>query len=227
MLGPAGSKAALVLGLDEAGRGSLVGPLVVGGFVTDTATAARLPQMGVRDSKLLSPARRESLYRLLGGHGQRLSVTLPPATIDRHVRVGGLNHLEAHAFARLVRRAGVPHVFADACDPDAKRFGRSVARLAGIQVHMDARHRADATIPVVAAASIVAKVRRDRALARLRREIGEGIGSGYPSDDRTVQFVRDRLRPGGPLPPWLRSSWRTMERLKPRPTALTLDAFAP
>ncbi len=217
----------LVLGLDEAGRGSLVGPLVVGGFLVRPEAAERLTTLGVRDSKLLSPARRAELYGLLGRLGQRLSVSLAPSAIDRHVRRGALNHLEARAFAQLARRARARVVFVDACDPNAARFGRVVARLAGPRVRVDARHHADRTVPVVSAASIVAKVRRDRAIERLSQKLGEPIGSGYPSDERTLEFVRGRLGRAGPSPPWLRLSWRTMERLKPRPGGPTLDAFVP
>ncbi len=216
-----------VLGIDEAGRGSLLGPLVVGGFATSSATARRLADIGVRDSKLLSPERREEVYRRLASLGRRLTVVLPPAMIDRHVRHGGLNALEARAFAQIVRRAGVPSVYADACDPIAERFGATVRRLSGVSARVVARHRADRTIPVVAAASIVAKVHRDRALARLRRQVGEGVGSGYPSDERTREFVRALLRDGAEPPGWVRRSWQTMESLKPRPAARTLDTFGP
>ena len=224
--GPAGAGAVpTLLGLDEAGRGSLVGPLVVGGFVTTPETAARLPGLGVRDSKLLSPERREAVYAALRPLGRCLSIALSPRIVDRSVRAGWLNALEARAFAGLVARSGASRAFVDACDPVAPRFGRTVARLAGGRVPVHAQHRADREIPVVAAASIVAKVRRDRAIARLARSLGDGLGSGYPSDARTRAFVRERLEGSPTPPPWVRASWRTMETLKARPTARTLESF--
>lgn len=217
----------LVLGLDEAGRGSLVGPLVVGGFVLPRSRLPLLVPSGVRDSKLLTPSQREAVYRHLGSTGRRLAVSLAPAVVDRHVRQGALNHLEARAFGQLVRRSGATMVYADACDPVAPRFGREIARWAGDGVRVLAEHRADVNHPVVAAASIVAKVRRDRAIARLRETLGGGLGSGYPSDERTCDFVRDVLRSGAPAPDWVRASWRTMARLKPRPTGPSLESFVP
>ena len=216
-----------VLGLDEAGRGSLVGPLVVGGFLVGSAVAGRLREFGARDSKQLSPARREEVYRLLGTVGQRFWLALDPATVDRHVRRGGLNELEARAFGTLVRRTGASTVYVDACDPVADRFGRAVQHWAGGSAAVIARHRADATIPVVGAASIVAKVHRDRSIRRLQRRLSGDLGSGYPSDPRTCRLVRAVLQDGGPVPPWVRQSWRTMGRLKPPPAARTLETFDP
>ena len=213
------------LGLDEAGRGSLVGPLVVGGFAARAADVERLPGMGVRDSKLLSPARREAAYERLTEVGRRYSVVLAPSTVDEAVRRGGLNVLEAHAFARLVRRVRPSATFVDACDPVAARFGALVARLARAVGPVDARHHADRDLPIVAAASIVAKVERDRHLSRLRSRLGDDLGSGYPSDDRTRAFVRSTIGSGAPLPPWLRASWRTTQTLKADITTRTLEAF--
>jgi ribonuclease HII len=214
-----------VLGIDEAGRGSLVGPLVVGGFLTTVDAASRLGSLGVRDSKELTPRQRSEAYRAIGRVGQRFSISLAPAEIDRHVAHGLLNALEAHAFARIVASARADLVYVDSCDPVAERFGETVRRLSGRRAHVVSRHEADRTIPVVSAASIVAKVRRDRALAKLREGLGERLGSGYPSDVRTVEFVREYLREGPSNPVWLRRSWRTMERIKPQPAARTLDAF--
>lgn len=215
----------LILGLDEAGRGSLIGPLVVGGFALRADRLDSLVAAGVRDSKQLSPERRETVYAALGRLGRRFSVPLPPSVVDAHVRRGRLNHLEAEVFGRLVRRAGPSAVYVDACDPVAERFGREVLSWARLDIPIVSEHRADETYPVVAAASIVAKVRRDRAVARLRSAVGERLGSGYPSDELTCAFVREILRTGAPAPPWVRQSWRTMRRLKPRPVAPTLESF--
>ncbi len=212
------------LGLDEAGRGSLVGPLVLGGCLVRNRDLGGLRAIGVRDSKLLSPARREEVYRALGAVGRRYSLSLPPAEVDRWVARGRLNALEAHGFARLIRRSGATAVCVDACDPVADRFGRTVAALAGTGVSVDARHRADREVPVVGAGSIVAKVRRDRAIRALARSLGASVGSGYPSDATTVEFVRRWLAERRDRPGWVRWSWRTVETLMPRVPLRTLDS---
>ncbi len=153
------------------------------------------------------------------------SVALSPSVVDRAVRRHQLNELEASAFGHLVRglRAGEAHV--DACDPNEGRFAARVAQHAGLPVRVVARHHADRDDPVVGAASIVAKVRRDRAIARLSGQLGQEIGSGYPSDPETVEFVRGWLATHAGHPPWLRASWATMRRVKLGRPAVTLDRF--
>lgn len=215
----------LVLGLDEAGRGSLIGPLVVGGFLAPRSVLGRLASAGAADSKKLSPERRRRAYRELGRLGIRLSLRLDPASIDRAVREGALNRLEAEAFGRLARRSGARIVYADACDTVEERFGREVGRHAGRSVAVVARHHADGTYPIVGAASIVAKVLRDRAIERLKERLGAEFGSGYPSDRRTVDFVRTTVREGPLTPSWLRHSWATTERLKLERQVVPLESF--
>jgi ribonuclease HII len=216
-----------VLGLDEAGRGSLVGPLVVGGFLTDAERLPELTALGVRDSKELSPARREEIFAELPHVGRPFAVPLPPSRVDHAVRRGQLNTLEITAFAQLVRCASPDTVYVDACDPVAERFGRRLSQAAGTGCPVDARHHADRDLVVVGAASIVAKVLRDRMLARLRERLGPGLGSGYPSDETTVSFVRTALAAGGPTPSWLRSSWATSQRLMVARSTRPLEAFGP
>lgn len=223
--GPTGD--ARVLGLDEAGRGSVLGPLVVGAFCCRESRLPELLASGVRDSKLLSPVRREEVYARLAPLGERRSLALAPRTIDRYVTVGGLNRLELETFARLVREVRPDVAYVDACDPNAERFGRELAVLAGGTVRIVSRHKADRDNPVVGAASVVAKVRRDAALAELGRRVAERVGTGYPSDPATRACVERHARDGGRVPDWMRRSWETVQRVKRARPARTLDQFAP
>ena len=216
-----------ILGLDEAGRGSLVGPLVAGGFLVEPRRLPELGELGVRDSKLLSPARREEIFAALPGVGRTYAVPLPPREVDRAVRRGALNDLELRAFAKILQATRPAAAFVDACDPVAERFGKRLAARAKAECPVHASHKADRDLLVVGAASIVAKVHRDRALSRLREELGESLGSGYPSDEETVRFVDAALAAGGPPPTWLRASWATTRRLIVRRSARPLEAFAP
>ncbi len=215
----------VVVGVDEAGRGSLLGPLVVGAFAVPEDRLEELTAAGAADSKQLSPGARERAYRSLRALGSADSVSLGPATIDRAVDVHGLNRLEASAFGRLVARSGASVAYLDACDVNAARFAREVARHAGGRARLVARHHADRDLPIVGAASIVAKVRRDRWVAGLARRLATDVGSGYPSDPTTIAFVR-RFVGAAPEPPrWVRRSWSTMQRvIADRPTR-TLEAF--
>jgi ribonuclease HII len=217
------SAARTVVGIDEAGRGSWIGPLVVGAVAVAENDVDRLADAGAADSKQLSPARREEVYARLGPIARCASVALEPAEIDRYVAHRGLNTLEARAFAEVCRPFGPAVVRADACDVNPARFARTIARMAGAGFRVSASHHADALDPLVGAASIVAKVRRDRAIRALEQELGVPIGSGYPSDPTTVAFVRSWVRRGEPLPPWLRSSWATTRRVIGTPVSRTLD----
>lgn len=216
-----------MLGIDEAGRGSLVGPLVVGGFLTSRDRIKELLDIGTKDSKSLTASAREEVFAGLGSIGTKTTLVVPPKTIDESVRQGRLNVLEAEAFARVIRKLAPDVAYVDACDPNERRFGRHVARFCGGSTKVIARHYADRDFLVVGAASIVAKVTRDRAIARLRAKVGDGLGSGYPSDEKTIRFVRAHLEGKEEIPEWVRSSWATMQRVKPLRPGRTLDAFEP
>lgn len=219
------------MGLDEAGRGSLVGPLVVGAFALRSyseAEGASLRELGVRDSKVLTPVSRRRLYRRLRERGTLATAFAPPSRIDRYVSRNALNTLEVELMASLVVRLGARVVHVDACDPDALRFAHTLADCAeqqGPPVTVFAQHKADRDIPLVGAASIVAKVARDRAIEGLGRRAGLEIGSGYPSDPRTRDLVR-RLLEEGRTPPWVRRSWKTFDTLKRGVGLRPLEAFA-
>ncbi len=216
-----------VLGLDEAGRGSVLGPLVVGGFCCAEADLPAVVATGARDSKRLTAVRRAEVYARLSAVGERRSIALAPRTIDRYVRDGRLNELELAAFALLVRATRPDTVFVDACDPNAERFGRRLSAAAATGARVVSRHKADRDLPVVGAASIVAKVRRDAALASLRDSVAEELGSGYPSDPTTRACVERHAQDGGKIPAWMRRSWATVQRVKRARPARTLDAYVP
>lgn len=219
------------MGLDEAGRGSLIGPLVVGAYAIpgyDARASRDLAEIGVRDSKLLSPAARENVYRSLRRGGTMAVAHAEPRKIDRYVSKGLLNMLEIEMMAKLVTDLGAAVVHVDACDPDAERFGRRLEREVhqrGFQAKVHAQHKADRDIPLVGAASIVAKVTRDRAIRRIGARSGLPVGSGYPSDGKTRECVK-RLMEGGKIPPWIRRSWKTFDTLNRGVGVRTLEAYA-
>ncbi len=202
-----------VVGIDEAGRGAWLGPLIVGAVATPREQLAAIVATGARDSKTVSPARREAILEDLERCARVRTIGVDPREIDRHVTAGRLNELEARLFGTLAREFAPVEARVDACDANARRFGARVARHAGPGVRVLARHHADALEPIVGAASIAAKVRRDREIRALAASLGEEIGSGYPSDPVTLRFVRRTVDPRAPLPEWLRSSWATTRRV--------------
>jgi ribonuclease HII len=213
---------ALTAGVDEAGRGPVLGPLVVACAITDDPEG--LAALGVRDSKVLSPTARE---RLEGELKARLPafalVVLEPEEIDRGRSRRSLNAIEGEAFAKAVAAAARPlrvstlaALQADAADASETTFrGKGLAREApSLAVHRFAvEHKADARYPAVSAASILAKVERDRRIRALAVSVGEPIGSGYPSDPATVAFLRGYIRANQDLPPFARRSWEPAKAL--------------
>ncbi len=216
-----------IVGLDEAGRGSVLGPLVIGGFCCDASDEATLIGTGVKDSKQLSPAQREEVLPKLRALGECRSVPLAPRTVDAYVDRGRLNQLELETFAEIVRELRPEVAYVDACDPNAARFGRRLRALAGGSTRIVSAHRADENFPVVSAASVVAKVARDLEISRLQAGTDEALGSGYPSDPVTRECVERHARGGDPIPPWMRRSWETVQRVKRAHPTSTLDRFGP
>ncbi len=201
----------LVCGVDEAGRGSMLGPLVIAGVSIPRSRIRRLSSMGVRDSKQLSAKRRAQLYKKIIEFADDYYVsTISPRTIDRSVHRHELNRLEAKYMARVIARLRPDVSYVDSCDVNPKRFGSEVSRLSeNRKVH--SHHRADAKYAIVSAASIIAKVSRDREISRLKRR--HDVGSGYPSDSKTVKFVRDYIGENNSVPPFVRTSWRPVRAM--------------
>ena len=210
----------LVCGIDDAGRGAVIGPLVIAGVLIEEENVHKLVEIGVKDSKTLTPKRRERLTEeILKIVKDHYVVKLEPSEIDRVVEAGKklhkLNRLEAQAMAEVVRRLKPDVVYVDASDVSAERFGRHILEEVPFKVKIVSKHKADRIYPVVSAASILAKVERDRAIAEIRRRYGD-LGSGYITDVKTVRFLERWIRTHGSYPDFVRKSWKPAKRLKDR-----------
>ena len=208
----------LVGGADEAGRGCIVGPLVVAGVSATRSGVRELKELGVRDSKKLSPRQRETLYpEILRVCSRAYWAHIEPAEIDTVVRTGKkfrkLNYLEALYFAKVIDQLDAGRVTVDACDSVPTRFQENICDNLKTRCSVTALHKADRDYPIVSAASIIAKVERDREVQKLRRKHGD-FGSGYPSDPHTRIFFIERMRRGEPLPEYVRKSWKTWDRFR-------------
>jgi ribonuclease HII len=207
-----------VAGVDEAGRGPAIGPLVVGGVLFDEETAEALPSIGVKDSKKLSPKRRESLeVEIMDLADSWAFFDLQPRTIDKVVNRGvvyrKLNYLEAMAMAKVIRDLAPHRAIVDPADTVIDRFVGDIKRVIPPGIEVYGESHADDIYPVVSAASILAKVRRDRFVAELREEHGD-FGSGYSSDRKTVSFLESWFEDRDDCPPFMRCSWATIKRLR-------------
>ena len=199
-----------VCGVDEAGRGSMLGPLVVAGITISRSKINLLKKLGVRDSKKLSPVARNRLYKkIIEVVDDYHVIRISPRIIDKSVSNHSLNHLEAKYMAKVISKLSPSTAFVDSCDVNSKRFGKEISELTS-NTKIRSYHHADSKFVTVSAASILAKVSRDRAMMRLGKN--HDIGSGYPSDPKTKMFVKKSLRRNHDMP-FLRKSWKPVQIL--------------
>ena len=201
-------------GIDEAGRGPVIGPMVIAAVVVDEDNIPKLEELGVKDSKRLTPKRRERLFdeiiKLLDDY---VILELWPKEIDS--RGGTLNEFEVENFVKALNSLKVKPdiVYIDAADVKEARFGEEIKAKLDFEAEIIAEHRADDKFVPVSAASILAKVTRDRAIEGLKEQYGE-IGSGYPSDPRTRVFLEEYYKEHGEFPPIVRRSWKTLRKIE-------------
>jgi ribonuclease HII len=188
--------------------------MVLCGVVVREEDLEFLRESGVRDSKLLTPSRRERLVPLIEARALRFRLLeLQPREIDEALGRGvNLNELEARGFARLLTERRPRVAYVDSPDPNPELFRRRLLRYLEVKPELVVENSADRKYRVVGAASILAKVRRDERLRELRERYGE-LGSGYSHDPLTVRFLREWVEEHGDLPPFARRSWETCRRL--------------
>ncbi len=201
----------LVCGVDDAGRGSVLGPLVIAGISIEQKNIKQLVKIGVKDSKQLSPQSRERLYEQILSLVEGYHVAkIPPKTIDKSVSKNLLNQLEANYMAKVIKKLKAGSSYVDSCDVNPKRFGVYISNIAKTGKIISSHH-ADRKYPVVSAASIIAKVNRDREIEKLRKI--HDLGSGYPSDPKTMKFIKEWISQNENVPIFVRKSWKPVKIL--------------
>jgi ribonuclease HII len=210
-------------GVDEAGRGPVIGPMVVAGVLVDEDSELR--RIGVRDSKKLSPGRREVLAMEIKSVAKYDMVIASAEDIDALRQSFTLNVIESRMFATVIERLGGKTAYVDAADTNEEEFQRLVSSELKSDVKVTAKHEADSIYPVVSAASIIAKTKRDAMIEDIKKEIGQDLGSGYPSDKKTIEFIKRWVREHGDLPPHTRRSWKTVRNIMNDMGITKLDAF--
>ena len=211
----------MICGVDEAGKGPVVGPLVVAAVAVKNAK--EIENLGVKDSKQLNPVKRKELAKLIKDKFDYAVEIIEAETADKYRRQNKLNELNREAFERLISKLDPNVAYVDAADVNEDRFGRQIKEKLTNETDTDviSMHKADAKIDVVAAASIIAKETRENEIKKLKAEIGD-FGSGYPSDERTIKFLKTFYADNGKWPTGTRKSWKTVERIRP---VKTLDDF--
>lgn len=203
-----------ILGIDEAGRGPVLGPLVVAGVVIPEDKNIVLERMGVKDSKRLTPNRRKVLARKLKNMFEYDTVSISASDID-NLRAKGfnLNEIERMAMVKVIENLDFDKAILDSVDIKPERFVKNIKDVVG-NLDIVAEHKADDNYIQVAAASIIAKYNRDEAIELINRDYRKmgGIGSGYPSDLKTKKFLTNFTY--DEMPDFVRKSWATVEKMK-------------
>jgi ribonuclease HII len=214
----------LVGGVDEAGRGSIIGPLVVAGISVRETKIALLSEMGVRDSKALTAKARARLFGEIMKVADSVCIRkVNPVEVDDSVSLRGLNRLEAKVMASVINNIGADEVYVDCCDVNPERYRDYIGQHLSCSPKVHSMHHADATNVVVSAASIVAKITRDHEVEEIRKKY-RAVGSGYPSDDRTMRFIRRWVKKNGSAPEFARKSWKPLRLLLEQTTQCKLRA---
>jgi len=187
----------LTLGIDDAGRGPVIGPMVLAGCLIDEKTEAKLKKFGVKDSKQLTQKRREFLADIIKEKAETFEIIIiSPSKIDGKNADGiKLNELEALACAEIINRINKGYkkikVVVDCPSPSIIKWQdflkTRIKNLSNLEISCE--HKADKNHVPVSAASVLAKCVREKEMAKLKKKYGDGIGSGYCSDPLTCRFL--------------------------------------
>ena len=218
-----------LIGIDDAGRGPVMGPMLLAGVLIEETQQSELKEIGAKDSKLLSPTQRETalekIKKIVKNSGFKI---ITPTEIDGGMGQGlNLNQVEALAAASiindLVKELSIGQkselkIILDCPSINTEGWKRQLMGYVAdkkLESQIVCEHKADFNYPVVSAASILAKVTRDAEIEKIKLEIGEDFGSGYPSDPKTKLFLERNIG-NFKLKGIFRESWATFQDAKAR-----------
>ncbi|HEC77071.1 MAG TPA: ribonuclease HII [Thermoplasmatales archaeon] len=208
----------MICGIDEAGRGPVIGPMVVAGIWMEERDEWKLMEAKVRDSKKLSSQRREKIAEFIKKNFYYEIIVVNAEDIDNLRQIMSLNQLEAFIFAKIASRKYASIYYIDSASANEEEFKKEVKKRIDFDCEIVCEHEADDKYPVVSASSIIAKVERDRLIKniaeKIEKKIGMPMGSGYPSDKKTVDFIKEWIKKFNELPPHTRKSWRTVRNIQ-------------
>lgn len=214
-----------ILGIDEAGRGPVVGPMVICGVLSDEEGVEKLRGMRVRDSKEMNAKARETMRsKIIEAITDFHLDEVQPREIDEAVKYKKLNQLEAEKMKEIIQRFKPEKVFIDAPGINPTGFLTLLKRCLSLETQIIAENFADKKYPIVSAASILAKVRRDEIIQEYHKKYGD-FGSGYPSDIKTINFLENYYKKYKNFPEIVRVVWGTKRKLLHKITQTKLERF--
>jgi len=209
----------LVAGIDEAGRGALIGPMTIAGVCVEEKIEKKMKILGVKDSKQLSPKRREELYQKIGDMAKEVIViNVPACKIDKYrSQKINLDRIEAMKMAEIITMMDADVFYIDSLGFNSPKFKNMIIEYLPKEkkgMELVCKNYMDENVTVVGAASVMAKVDRDKAIKEIQEKVEMDIGVGYSHDERTIKFVDSLIKSGNELPDFVRKSWVTTERLQ-------------
>lgn len=214
----------LIIGIDDAGRGPLIGPMILAGVLATKDQDAKFKRQKIRDSKIVLHPERIKLAKFIKENSVAYKVVKAfPNDIDNSINSGiNLNTLEAHMASQIINSINIQKyhkekikVIVDCPSVNTLAWKNTLISFISHKENLDffVEHKADANHPSVSAASILAKVTREEEVAKLKKQYGD-IGSGYPSDPQTKQFLKlkgKELKDSGIF----RKTWSTWKAIFP------------
>lgn len=215
----------IIGGIDENGRGSIIGPLVITAFLIEDEKVEELEKIGVKDSKKLEKKEREKIFEKLIEIGKFHQKIISATEINYYLlqKSLNLNELEIIKMAELINETSAEIYYIDAPFNPSK-FKRTLSSLIKRNVEIIAEHKLDEKNLVVASASIIGKVIRDREIEKIKSIISFDFGSGYVSDKKTKEFIEKSIRERKDYD-FIRKSWITYEDLSKKIKVVKLSKF--
>lgn len=202
-----------IAGFDDAGRGPVIGPMVIAGVLIEDSDEHILKELGAKDSKLLTPKQREILFdNIIKAVKSYHIEIISPKEIDNAVdsENSNLNDLEAMHFAKCINELKPDIAIVDCPSTNIKAYTEHLGVYLKTKSRLQCEHKADLHHPVVSAASILAKVTRDKEIEKIQKNIKENIGSGYPADPITKEFLKNNWNKYSEI---FRHSWETYRKI--------------
>jgi ribonuclease HII len=203
----------IICGIDEAGRGPVIGPMVMAACTIKEEDEPKLTMMGVKDSKLILPKERERLYDEIIKTVLKYKIKIiTPKQIDDALtdRKSNLNFLEANVTQSLINSLKPDLATLDCPSTNINAYREYIKKGIKSKTEIIAEHKADFNHPIVSAASILAKVTRDREIQKLKENLGVNFGSGYPSDPLTVEFLEQNYEKHEKI---FRKTWQSYKNI--------------
>ena len=208
----------IIAGIDEAGRGAVIGPMVIAGVSIDSKNYKKLKDIGVRDSKELTSKKREEMFNQIEAIAKQVVAIKVSACKISSFKAKGINldKLEAMKIAEIINVIEADKIYVDSIEQNCEKFEKMIREF----LHEDKRNvklvvknYLDESVPIVSAASIVAKVVRDREIEEIKKMVNFDFGVGYSHDERTREFIERILQTEEEPPRYLRIHWETVESI--------------